>query len=66
MTSAELQVLARMGLFLVNDLAAIDAVLQHQVERTARERLTTAAIGSTAASICGHQRAPPSTADRSL
>jgi hypothetical protein len=32
-------VFARMGLTLVNDLAAIKAVLQHQVERPARERL---------------------------
>src|SRR6266481_2708724 len=30
-------VLARRELFLVNDLAAIEAVLQHQVERTAGE-----------------------------
>src|SRR5204863_8447966 len=33
------RVFAGMGLALVNDLAAIEAVLQHQVERTARERL---------------------------
>ena len=33
------RVLARMGLSLVNDLAAIGAVPQHQVERPARERL---------------------------
>jgi hypothetical protein len=31
---------ARIGLALVNDLAAIDAVPQHQIERPARERLT--------------------------
>src|SRR5262249_15384053 len=34
------RVFAGMGLSLVNDLAAIDAVLQYQVERTAREWLT--------------------------
>src|ERR1700730_13818346 len=33
------RVLARMRLLLVNDLAPINAVLQHQVERTAREWL---------------------------
>src|SRR5580704_8956771 len=33
------RVLARMELPLVNDLAEIGAVLQHQVERAARERL---------------------------
>ena len=33
------RVLARMGLSLVNDLAAIGAVPQHQVERPAREWL---------------------------
>ena len=33
------RVLARMGLPLVNDLAEISAVLQYQIERTARERL---------------------------
>ena len=33
------RVFAGMGLALVNDLAAIDAVLQNQVERAARERL---------------------------
>src|SRR6516165_11682652 len=33
------RVFAPMGLALVNNLAAIDAVLQYQVERTARERL---------------------------
>src|SRR5215471_7839837 len=33
------RVLARMGLRLVNNLAAIDAVLQHQIERAAREWL---------------------------
>src|ERR1700730_12959361 len=38
------RVLARMELALVNDLAEIGAVLQHQVERAARERL--AADGS--------------------
>jgi hypothetical protein len=32
---------ARIGPFLVNDLAPVDAVLQHQVERTAREWLIT-------------------------
>src|ERR1700726_970748 len=32
-------VLARMELALVNDLASVNAVLQHQVERAARERL---------------------------
>src|SRR5271169_7253241 len=31
---------ARIGLSVVNDLAPINAVLQHQVERTAREWLT--------------------------
>jgi hypothetical protein len=30
---------AGMGLSLVNDLAAIEMVLQHQIERTAREWL---------------------------
>src|SRR5207247_2212809 len=35
------RVVARIGLFLVNDLAPIDAVLQHQVERAAREWLAT-------------------------
>ena len=34
------RVLTGMGLFLVNNLATIVAVLQHQVERTAREWLT--------------------------
>src|SRR5712672_402285 len=34
-------VLARIGLLVVNDLAPINAVLQHQVERTAGERLPT-------------------------
>ena len=33
------RVFARMELALVNDLAEIGAVLQHQVERAARERL---------------------------
>src|SRR5258705_11411094 len=33
------RVLARMELALVNDLASVNAVLQHQVERAARERL---------------------------
>ena len=33
------RVFARMGLSLVNDLAAVGAVLQHQVERPAREWL---------------------------
>ena len=33
------RVFARMELSLVNDLAAIGAVLQHQVERAPRERL---------------------------
>jgi hypothetical protein len=33
------RVFAGMGLALENDLAAIEAALQHQVERTARERL---------------------------
>src|ERR1700746_2954000 len=33
------RVLARMGLLLVNDLASVNAVLQHQVERAAREWL---------------------------
>src|SRR5262249_38734490 len=33
------RVFAGMGLSLVNDLAAIESVLQHQVERTAREWL---------------------------
>jgi hypothetical protein len=32
---------ANMGLLVVNDLAAIDAVLQHQVERTAGKWLAT-------------------------
>src|SRR5215831_12253011 len=36
------RVLTRMGLRLVDDLAAIDAVLQHQVERAAREWLAAA------------------------
>src|SRR6202035_5910996 len=35
------RVLARMGLLLVNDLAPVNAVLQHQVERTAGEWLAT-------------------------
>jgi hypothetical protein len=34
-------VFAYVGLFLVNDLAPIDAVLQHQVERAAGEWLAT-------------------------
>ena len=38
------RVLARIALVLVDDLAAIDRVLQHQVERTPRQRL--AATGS--------------------
>ena len=42
------RVFAGMGLPLVNDLAAIDAVLQHQVERAAREWL--------AARRCGPRR----------
>ena len=33
------RVLARMGLLLVNDLASVNAVLQHQVERAVREWL---------------------------
>src|SRR5580700_1005371 len=33
------RVLAGMELALVNDLASVNAVLQHQVERAARERL---------------------------
>src|ERR1700720_4496710 len=33
------RVLARMELVLVNDLASVNAVLQHQVERAGRERL---------------------------
>jgi hypothetical protein len=33
------RVFASMGMFLVNDLASIDAVLQYQVQRTTRERL---------------------------
>src|SRR5580692_3452927 len=33
------RVLATMELALVNDLASVNAVLQHQVERAARERL---------------------------
>ena len=39
--------LARIALALVDDLAPIDPVLQHQVERTARQRLAAiaAAIG---------------------
>src|SRR5947199_2144828 len=36
------RVLTRMGLLLVDDLAAIDAVLQHQIERAAREWLAAA------------------------
>src|SRR5260370_28677829 len=35
------RVFAGIGPFLVNDLASVDAVLQHQVEGTAREWLTT-------------------------
>src|ERR1700730_2684507 len=35
------RVAARMGLLLVNDLAPVNAVLQHQVERAAREWLAT-------------------------
>src|SRR5215472_4440235 len=35
-------VFARIGLFVVNDLAAINAVLQYQVERTASEWLAAA------------------------
>src|ERR1700746_3607301 len=33
------RVLTRMGLLLVDDLASIDPVLQHQIERAAREWL---------------------------
>jgi hypothetical protein len=33
------RVFTMMGLFLVNDLTPVDVVLQHQVERAARERL---------------------------
>src|SRR3954453_12647631 len=36
------RVLTRMGLLLVNDLAAIDPVLQHQIERAAGEWLAAA------------------------
>src|SRR6202047_4941875 len=36
------RVLTRMGLLLVDDIASIDPVLQHQIERTARERVAAA------------------------
>src|ERR1700732_90721 len=36
------RVLTRMGLLLVDDLASIDSVLQHQIERTAGERVAAA------------------------
>ena len=44
-------VLAGVALVLVDDLAAIDPVLQHQIESTARERL--AAIGTAIRCLAG-------------
>ena len=51
------RVFAPMGLALVKDLAAIDAVLQYQVERTARERL--AADAATRSARPGSGYDPP-------
>jgi hypothetical protein len=38
-------VLARVGLVVMHDLAAIDAVLQHVIERSPRYRLATVRLG---------------------
>src|SRR6266446_6926332 len=58
------RVIAGVGPFLVNDLAPVDAVLQHQVERAAREWFTTPE--PTGGARPALARAPPANATSAL